>query len=76
MSIYFACHSAKLTETASDFIFPPNDPVALRAKLIWLQNHPTEGMLMGKAGRQRVLDRFTWSAVVERCLTAYRSCAS
>ena len=52
---------------------PPNDPVTVRARLEWLRDHPHEAKQMGDAGRQRVLDRFTWPAVVRRCLGAYTS---
>ncbi|MGH7918000.1 MAG: glycosyltransferase, partial [Candidatus Binataceae bacterium] len=55
------------------FIVPPNDPTALREKIAWLLNNPHHAAAMGKAGRQRVLDRFTWPAVVRRCLEAYAS---
>jgi glycosyltransferase involved in cell wall biosynthesis len=58
---------------ASGFIVPPNNPVALREKLIWLRDHPVERRIMGQAARQRVLDRFTWTSVVRRCLEIYRS---
>jgi glycosyltransferase involved in cell wall biosynthesis len=53
------------------FVVPPNDPAALRAKLVWLRDHPTEAAAMGFAARKRVLEKFTWDAVVRRCLTAY-----
>lgn len=55
------------------FVVPPNDPAALGERLAWLQAHPTDALTMGAAGRQRVLDRFTWTGVVDRCLDAYRA---
>jgi glycosyltransferase involved in cell wall biosynthesis len=55
------------------FVVPPNDPVALGERLGWLQEHPDEARAMGAAGRQRVLDHFTWPAVVRRCLAIYQS---
>jgi len=54
------------------FVVPPNDPVSLRAKLIWLSEHPGQAAAMGGAGRRRVLARFTWDRVVDRCLAIYR----
>ena len=54
-------------------ITPPNDPPALRERLIWLRDHPIEAAAMGRAGRRRVLARFTWPAVVDRCLAAYKA---
>lgn len=55
------------------FVVPPNDPVALGERLRWLQEHPDEARAMGSAGRRRVLEHFTWPAVVRRCLEIYQS---
>jgi len=55
----------------SGFVVPPNDPASLREKLVWLHHHSAEGTEMGAAGRRRVMEHFTWRAVVERCLDAY-----
>lgn len=67
---------ASLPEVVADgetgFVVPPNDPPALRAKLAFLRDNPAAVETMGAAGRRRVLERFTWASVVERCLTAYR----
>lgn len=53
------------------FIVPPNDPAALEAKMLWLAEHRREAEAMGQAARQQVLERFTWPAVVRKCLTIY-----
>jgi len=53
------------------FIVPPNDPVAIAERIRWLREHPTEAVAMGAAGRQRVLEKFTWPQVVRRCLEIY-----
>src|SRR5207237_5531708 len=59
------------------FIVPPNDPTALRRKLLWLRDHSVEAGEMGRAARRRVLEKFTWTSVARRCLDIYRSpCAS
>jgi len=55
----------------SGFIVPPNDPSAICRKLTWLRDHPAETAEMGVAARQRVLGKFTWPAVVQRCLEIY-----
>ncbi len=55
------------------FIVPPNDPPALAERICWLRDHPSEARKMGHAGRGRVLDKFTWPAVVRRCLTIYEN---
>lgn len=53
------------------FVVPANDPQALREKLEFLRDHAQAAEIMGRAGRLRVLDRFTWAAVVQRCLQIY-----
>ena len=53
------------------FIVPPNDPVALSEKLRLIHEHPLQARLIGQAGRKRVLETFTWPAVVRRCLEIY-----
>jgi glycosyltransferase involved in cell wall biosynthesis len=55
----------------SGFVVPPNNPEALREKLIWLRNRPEERTAMGSVAHARVLDKFTWAKVVERCLEIY-----
>jgi glycosyltransferase involved in cell wall biosynthesis len=55
------------------FVVPPNDPVALGERLRWLHEHPAAARAMGAAGRRRVLEHFTWPAVVRRCLAIYQS---
>ena len=52
-------------------IVPPNDPLALGDAIRWMIANPTEAMSMGRRGRERVLTRFSWDAVVQRCLMAY-----
>lgn len=53
------------------FVAPPNDPRALGERIRWLRDHPEEARAMGLAGRRRVLEHFTWPAVVRRCLDVY-----
>lgn len=64
-----------VVDGVTGFIVPPNDPSALRERLIWLREHPDAARAMGEAARQRVLERFTWPAVVRRCLDAYHAAA-
>lgn len=68
---------ASLPEVVADgvtgFVVPPHEPLALRAKLLWLRDHPQEAKLMGANARQRVLEKFTWPRVVQRCLEIYRA---
>ena len=52
-------------------LVPPQDPAALGDAVRWMHEHPDEAAVMGVRGRQHVLERFTWGAVVDRCLQAY-----
>jgi len=71
---------ASMPEVVEDgvtgFVVPPNDPDALGGRLTWLRAHPDKALRMGAAARRRVLDRFTWSAVVDRCLGHYEAASS
>lgn len=58
------------------FVVPASDPEALRARLLWLAAHGSVAHRMGAAARARVMDRFTWHTVVQRCLGIYESCGS
>lgn len=53
------------------FVVPPNSPDLLGEKLSWFASHPEDAAAMGCAGRQRILERFTWPNVVDRCLSLY-----
>lgn len=57
----------------SGFVVPPNDPESLGAKLRWLREHKDNARQMGEAARRRVVDKFSWPAVVDRCLKIYGS---
>jgi glycosyltransferase involved in cell wall biosynthesis len=60
-----------VADGVTGFVVPPNDPPRLRERLQWLRDHPPAAAAMGRAARRRVLERFTWDAVVDRCLRAY-----
>ena len=62
-----------VVDGVTGFVVPPNNPAALREKLCWLRDHPAEAAAMGRAARQHVLEKFTWPAVVRRCLEHYRN---
>jgi len=66
---------ASMPEVVEDgvtgFVVPPNSPSALGEKLKWLLEHPAQARAMGEASRVRVLESFTWPAVVRRCLQIY-----
>lgn len=60
-------------DAVTGFVVPPNDPIALREKIRWLLDNPDRAREMGREGRRRVLERFTWGAVARRCLETYRT---
>jgi len=66
-----ACMPEIVQDGVTGFVVPPNDPAALAERIGWLRDHPSEARELGHAGRRRVLDKFTWPAVVRRCLTIY-----
>jgi glycosyltransferase involved in cell wall biosynthesis len=55
------------------FVVPAHEPEALGQKLCWLREHRHEAAEMGRAARRRVLEKFTWTGVVERCLEIYNA---
>lgn len=68
---------ASLPEIIEDgvtgFLVPPNDAAALGQRIEWILADPARSVEMGRRARARVLERFSWNAVVERCLAAYTS---
>jgi glycosyltransferase involved in cell wall biosynthesis len=48
------------------FIVPPGDPEALAERIETLLDDPQLRAAMGRAGRRRVLERYTWDAIYER----------
>ncbi len=65
-----------VTDGKTGFVVPPNNPAALRGRLVFLRDHPGEADEMGRAGRERFLSMFTWPSVVKRCLEAYGAAAA
>jgi glycosyltransferase involved in cell wall biosynthesis len=53
------------------FVVPPNDPSALRDRIIRLLKNNEFAKQLGLAGRRMVEDRFTWRHVAESCLKIY-----
>ena len=66
---------ASLPEVVADgetgYLVPPNNPHILGECLRRLRDRPGEVERLGQAARRRVLERFTWSATLRRCLAAY-----
>ncbi|MBK6315599.1 MAG: glycosyltransferase family 4 protein [Blastocatellia bacterium] len=60
-----------VTDGVTGFVVPPNDPIALRERLHTLVEDAELNLVMGRAARADVLERFTWPRVVDRCLDIY-----
>lgn len=58
-------------ETA--FSVPPGDSGALAAKIDHVLDHPRIAAKVGQAGRQRVIDHWSWRHTAERTVEQYRA---
>jgi len=63
-----------IVEGETGFIVPPKDTGALKEKIEYLIANPDIAAQMGKAGRRRAEEMFTWDLVAKRCLKAYGAC--
>jgi glycosyltransferase involved in cell wall biosynthesis len=54
------------------FLVEPGDTEGLRDRLAEVLGDRALAERLGRGGRERVLERFTWAACAERCLEAYR----
>lgn len=61
-----------VVDGVSGFIVPPNDPAAIRERLLRILDDPALAARMGEAGAKHV-QRFGWPAVADAALAAYRS---
>ncbi len=61
-----------LEDGVSGFVVPPNDPLAIRNKIMYVLSRPDEARAMGMRARQRVLEKFTWQKTADLCLEAYQ----
>ena len=53
------------------FLVEPGNVAELRARLAEVLADPRLAERLGRNGRERVLERFTWAACAERCVSAY-----
>ena len=60
------------TDGSCGILVPPEDSIALANAIDELLAAPERRAAMGKAGRERVLELFTWRAAAERTVDVYR----
>ncbi|HVY62345.1 MAG TPA: glycogen synthase [Planctomycetota bacterium] len=65
-----------VVEGETGFLAPPSDPPALAERMNALVRDPELGRRMGRAGRTRVLERFTWRAIASRTRELYGELAA
>jgi glycosyltransferase involved in cell wall biosynthesis len=63
-----------LPEVVGDtgLLVPPSDHHALARAIATVCNHPELARRLGQAGRQRILDHFTWEQAARRTAAVYR----
>lgn len=59
-------------DAQTGLVVPPSDPVALRAALHHLWNHPEEAARMGRLAEQRYWEHFTAKDMVQAYVRTYR----
>lgn len=55
------------------FSVPPGDSGALATKIGWVLDHPAAATKVGEAGRQRVIDHWSWRHTAEKTVEQYRA---
>jgi len=55
------------------FSVPPGDSGALAAKIAWVLDNPEAAAKVGQAGRQRVIDHWSWRHTAEKTVDEYRA---
>ena len=68
-------HVASIPEIIEDgvtgFLVAPNNPAMLGRALTCLASNPVRSRQIGDEARRAVVERFSWPAVVSRCLAVY-----
>jgi glycosyltransferase involved in cell wall biosynthesis len=62
-----------VVDGVTGYVVPPDDLEAMRRAIVALCTEENLAARMGAAARERMVAHFTWEAVVDRCLDAYRS---
>ena len=62
-----------VVDDETGFLVPPGDPVRLGRAITKVLEDPALARRLGKAGRRRVLNQFTWDRIAQKTLRLYRS---
>ena len=62
-----------VTDGENGLLVPPNEPRAIAAAIERLKSEPSFWARLSANARERVVERFTWDAVADRCMAAYAS---
>jgi len=67
--------SGAIPEVLGDagLLFDENSYASLVERVTWLKDNPGERIRLGRLGRQRVLELFTWERFAERLTGLYRT---
>lgn len=57
-------------------VVPPGESAFVGSAVEALLDDPERARRLGRAGRERILEHFTWRAVAQRCLEAYETLGS
>ncbi|MCX8508210.1 MAG: glycosyltransferase family 4 protein [Rhodobacteraceae bacterium] len=69
--VQFDLTEGRASAGAASLYARANDPADFAAQIAWLMDHPQAAQAMGRAGRERVLDRLSWAHSVPHLLAAY-----
>jgi alpha-maltose-1-phosphate synthase len=65
-----------VVDGVTGLLVPPGQPAALAAALTSVLQDPERARMMGRAGRARVEERFSWASVAERTERVYADAIS